>query len=204
MITISEVANPGKLRLRVFENIGRAFFFFALAFPLATQAATPPGDGLSLDKLGDCNWQVSYRGRLYDLSPLTRESLTRPIENDIREALERVPEANARLEAMGKHFRDAKNQTVLASIFIGVVVIAKLLEGRVKNDGDRLNYHVAEGAAGGFFLTETFFSWRSSVAAKQELVNAVDEFNAHSIYKIEPANSRSLEPLVSPEPAKAP
>ena len=204
MITISEVANPGKLRLRLLKSIGRAFFFSALAFPLGTQAAAPPGDGLSLDKLGDCNWQVSYRGRLYDLSPLTRESLARPIENDIRYALERVPEASDRLRAMSQHFRDAKNQTVIASIFIGALVIAKLLEGRVKNDGDRLNYHVAEGAAGGFFLTETFFSWRSSVAAKQELVNAVDEFNAHSIYKIEPANGRSLEPFVAPEPAKAP
>lgn len=202
MITISEVANPGKLRLKLLSNIGRAFLFFALALSLATRASA--GDGLSLDKLGDCNWQVSYRGRLYDLSPLTRESLTRPIENDIRYALERVPEANERLQAMSQHFRDAKNQTVIASIFIGALVIAKLLEGRVKNDGDRLNYHVAEGAAGGFFLTETFFSWRSNVAAKQELVNAVDEFNAHSLYKIEPANSRSLEPLAASEPAKAP
>jgi hypothetical protein len=188
----------------MFKNIGRAFFFFAAALPLATQAAPPPGDGLSLDKLGDCNWQVSYRGRLYDLSPLTRESLTRPIENDIRYALERVPEANERLQAMSTHFRDAKNQTVIASIFIGALVIAKLLEGRVKNDNDRLNYHVAEGAAGGFFLIETFFSWRSSVAAKQELVNAVDQFNTHSNYKIEPANGRSLEPFIAPAPAEPP
>ncbi|MGZ3660656.1 MAG: hypothetical protein ACXVCK_11200 [Bdellovibrionota bacterium] len=173
----------------------RGFLFFALLTSTFAQAAEPPGDGMSAEKLGDCNWQVSYRGRIYDLSPLTRESLSRPIENDIRFALERVPEAASRLNEMSRHFRDAKTETILASLFISGLVVAKLLEGRSKNDNDRLNYHIAEAATGGFFLTATFYSWRSSVQAKQELVNAVEEFNAHSAYKIEPASGRAGEAL---------
>ncbi len=184
MLTVSEVANRGKpAGLALITGL---FFLSALSM-FSIAEAEKPATGLSLDKLGDCKWQVTYLGRNYDLGPLTRESLSRPIENDIRFALQRVPEANAHLETMSGKLQDARAHTMLASVFLGALVITKLLESRVKNDSQKEDYRVATFASGGFFLAATLFSWRSSTEAKQELVHAVEEFNAHSPHKIEPA-----------------
>jgi hypothetical protein len=172
----------------------------ALSLLVPVLASAAPKD-TSLERLGDCNWQVTYRGRIYDLSPLTRESLSRPIENDIRYVLQRVPEAGMRLEAMTGHLRDARAHTILASIFISGLLVAKLFEGHASRSNDpaksaqiRDGFHIGEAAAAGFFLGATFFSWRSSTRAKEELVNAVDEFNLHSPYKMEPASGGLTEP----------
>jgi hypothetical protein len=165
---------------------------FLCFFPLARATDRPaekPADGLSLDRLGECQWRVTYRGRIYDLSPLTRESLSRPIENDIRYAMQRVPEANEHLEAMTKELRNARSHTMLASFFIGALLVTRILESKVTNDNIKDDYKIATVASGGFFLAATLFSFRSSKAAKEELVHAVEEFNAHSPHKIEPAVS---------------
>ena len=77
--------------MKALWHIGWGLFFFSLPV-FSAESEKSPGPVL-LDKLGDCNWQVTYRGRIYDLGPLTRESLSRPVENDIRYALQRVPEA---------------------------------------------------------------------------------------------------------------
>src|SRR3989344_2002091 len=137
------------------------------------------------DKLGDCNWQVSYRGRQYDLTPLTRESLSRPIENDIRYAIQRVPEANERLESMTSKQRLSRAHTIIASIFATALILTKVAESRVKNEEERHDYRMAEYAAGGLFLAATIFSWKTSQEAKKELVMAVEEFNERSPHKIE-------------------
>jgi hypothetical protein len=154
-------------------------------------SAASPNDriqtGVSLDKLGDCSWQVTYRGHVYDLSPLTRESLSRPIENDIRYVLQRVPEAGQHLDSMRSYLGQAKAHTILGSIFISGALVTKLLESRLKNDTTRPDYRTVEAAFVGFFLGATIFSFQNTAKAKEELVNAVDEFNAHSPYPIEPA-----------------
>ncbi len=161
--------------------------FFLSTLPLPALAAATSTDDLQ-DRLGDCNWQVSYRGRQYDLTPLTREALSRPIENDIRFAIQRVPEANERLESMTSKQRNARAHTLLASIFLGGFLLAKLLEGSQENKDQKNDYRVAAYASGGFFVAATLFSWRSTVESKRELVNAVEAFNERSPNKILPAS----------------
>ncbi len=149
------------------------------------------------DKLGDCNWQVSYRGRLYDLTPLTREALSRPIENDIRFAIQRVPEANERLLSMTAKQRDARAHTIIASVFLSALLVTKLLESKVTRQDEKEDYRAASYAAGGFFLAATLFSWNSTRESKRELVRAVEKFNARSPAKILPASEGSPAGVVS-------
>lgn len=159
--------------------------------------ATFPALGADVEKsvqelgreLGDCNWQVTYRGRQYDLSPLTREALSRPIENDIRFAIQRVPGANARLETMTGLLRNARAHTIIATIFLGAFAALKVLESNQDNASKREDLKVASFASAGFFLGATYFSWKSTREAKEELVRAVDDFNAHSPHKIQPLST---------------
>lgn len=175
-----------------------SLFLLLLPLPPPAQAAEKPGDkpsdGMTVEKLGDCLWKVSYRGRIYDLSPLMRESLSRPLDNDLRYVLERVPQSNERLNALNESLHSAKTYTILASVFITAAIVTKILEGRLQSDHARPTYRIIEGSTGALFLTSAILSWRSTSHAKQELVNAVDEFNARSPYKIEPASGRALEP----------
>jgi hypothetical protein len=173
--------------MKALWRIGRGLFFLSLAAPGLARAADVPPDGLSLDKLGDCNWRVTYRGRIYDLSPLTREALSRPIENDIRFALQRVPEASEHLARMDKRLRAARTHTVLASVFISSLLVTRLLRSRDNNEKNFQHYRALSWGFGGMFAMEALFSLFSTKAAKHELVHAVEEFNAHSSYKIEPA-----------------
>lgn len=183
VITLSEVRNPAK--------ITRWAIFLCLFFlpAKALFAEQKPADGLTLDRLGTCNWQVTYRGRTYDLAPLTREALTRPIENDIRYALQRVPEANVHLEKVTSHLKDAKGHSQVASVFLGTMLVSALLRTRDHTDSGKKNYSVAILSSGLLALAGTYFSWRNTNEAKEELVNAVEEFNNHSAYKIEPAGA---------------
>jgi len=156
----------------------------------ATASSTASTDQLA-DKLGDCNWQVSYRGRLYDLTPLTREALSRPIENDIRFAIQRVPAANERLLSMTAKQRDARAHTIIASVFLSALLVTKLLESKVTRQDEKDDYRAASYAAGSFFLAATLFSWNSTRESKRELVRAVESFNASSPAKILPASEGS-------------
>jgi hypothetical protein len=206
MLTVSEVAKTGKGIFRSAAGwilLGVLFLFSAPsrsaepAHDHSNEAAAEKASQASVERLGaelgDCNWQVTYRGRQYDLSPLTREALSRPIENDIRFAIQRVPEANARLENMTSLLRNARAHTIIASVFLSALLVTKLLQSRVTNEAERENYNAAAYGSGGFFLAATFFSWKSTREAKQELVRAVDEFNAHSPHKILPASQQGIE-----------
>ena len=188
MLTVSEVAKTGK------RNFGSAAIlgFLFLFCPQALAADDSRMEKLG-QELGDCNWQVTYRGRQYDLSPLTREALSRPIENDIRFAIQRVPEANARLETMTGLLRNARAHTIIATIFLGAFAALKVLESNQDNKDKRDDLRIASFASAGFFLGATYFSWKSTREAKEELVRAVDDFNARSPHKIQPAN-QGIEP----------
>lgn len=182
MLTVSEVGIPGKLACKALL-IG---LFFLSALPARAEENRPSTD-VSLDRLGDCQWKVTYRGRTYDLAPLTRESLSRPIENDIRYALQRVPSANEHLEAMSGKLRNARTYTILASIFIGTAIVSHLMRKTYEPKDTQRAFRTATWASGGLFLTTALFSWHNTSSAKKELVEAVKEFNEHSSYKIEPA-----------------
>lgn len=196
MLTVSEVAKTGKRNFGSAAILGFLFLFCPQA--LGADDAKVSTQGIERveklgQELGDCNWQVTYRGRQYDLSPLTREALSRPIENDIRFAIQRVPEANARLETMTGLLRNARAHTIIATIFLGAFAALKVLESNQDNQGKRDDLRIASFASAGFFLGATYFSWKSTREAKEELVRAVDDFNARSPHKILPAN-QGIEP----------
>jgi hypothetical protein len=186
VVILSEVLESIKCESKREQHSVIALFFgLLLLLPLFASAAEEKQ--VSLEGLSDCNWMVTYRGRTYDLAPLTREALARPIESDIRFALQRVPAANEHLNAMGTHLRDARAHTIFASIFLGGFIASRVLRANQKNDNDRQGYDIASAATGLFFLASTAFSWKSTRDAKAELVNAVQSFNEGSPHKIEPA-----------------
>ena len=175
------------------KNTGRfGLLFFCLTWaPLPARAADSEK---RLDQLNDCNWIVTYRGRTYDLAPLTREALARPIETDIRYALQRVPAASEHLHRMNQRLRDARVHSMLASVFLAGALVTRLLHSGQDQNADRnRTLNVLTFASGGFFLGGIYQSWRATRDAKDELVRAVEVFNEESPQKIEPApNGRPL------------
>lgn len=141
---------------------------------------------------------VTYRGKLYDLAPLTREALSRPIENDIRYALQRMPESNEHLKLMTKNLDESRAHTILASIFMTGFLATRIIisDQKTKNEDSTKEYRILSAVTGAFFLSSTFFSWRANRAAKNELIKAVEAFNEVSPQKIVPASSKTdtLEP----------
>lgn len=196
VIILSEVGKVTKLG----KGTIAALLIFALS-PVHSLAAANDGANGSItvkasktgDELNDCNWLVTYRGRTYDLAPLTREALARPIETDLRYALQRVPESEAHLNKMSAKLKEARTHTILASVFITGFLATYLLRSRQKNDDRRGAYDPLLGATGGFFVAATFFSWKATRDAKSELVSAVDAFNSVSPNKIEPSTPQRRE-----------
>lgn len=143
-----------------------------------------------MDTLGDCKWKVTYRGRNYDLSPLLRESLLRPMESDIRYALNRVPASAEHLEKMTANLRSARTKTIFGSVAAGLFVVAWIIHGNKSITGD---VHTVANrsmyATGAIALTSGILSWIDTHSAKKELVSAVQEFNNHSNFKMEPAST---------------
>lgn len=187
VVILSEVLEPIKRESKPGQRTRVTALFFGLVLALAPLLGNAEEKKISLDGLNDCNWMITYRGRTYDLAPLTREALARPIESDIRYALQRVPAANEHLGAMSTHLRDARAHTIFASIFVSGFVLTRILRASQKNEEYRRDYDVASAATGLFFLASTAFSWKSTNDAKTELVEAVDAFNQESPHKIEPA-----------------
>ena len=128
-----------------------------------------------------------------DLGPLTRESLSRPVENDIRYALQRVPEAAESLRRMERRQREARIHTFFASGFLSAFVLTQIWRSRDTNEKNVPHYRGLTWGFGGMFVFETIFSTLSTRAAKRDLVHAVEEFNAHSPYKMEPASGQGIE-----------
>jgi len=136
---------------------------------------------------------VTYRGKTYDLAPLTREALARPIETDLRFALQRVPQSQAHLEQMSARQRDAKAHTILASVFVSGLLVSRLVHSREKNVEKRAEIDLISLFTGVFFLGATASSWRATTEAKSELIKAVEAFNENSPHKILPSSAESRE-----------
>lgn len=207
MVILSEVAKATKVQdskaVRFF-TVSLFLFLGAVASSSAHAAGpklfnhpgknptdiTKPDVSESLDKLNDCNWLVTYRGRTYDLAPLTREALARPLETDIRYALERVPEAGEHLNAMGRSLSNARAHSKIASVFLAGVLVAQLMKGGADKDSDRgRTLSILSIGSGAFSLAGFLASWKATRDAKRELVQAVSSFNEKSPYKIEPSTS---------------
>ena len=203
VVILSEVAKATKFEEKSWKIILPFFcLWFALAectavaAPSFSRSGPPPASGM--DQLNECNWIVTYRGRTYDLAPLTREALARPIESDIRYALERVPEASDHLRRMAARSADAKAHSVIASIFLGGLVAFRLARSGEANTDKRSDFNQITTITGALFIAAGFFqSWRATSDAKDELVKAVDAFNEKSPYKIQPADGGKLLPDAS-------
>lgn len=180
------------MRLRKLGLLLSRLPVFVLALALSLPAL-PSHAATTGEQLSDCNWLVTYRGKVYDLAPLTREALARPIETDLRYALQRVPEANAHLERMSTRQRDAKAHTILASVFMSGLLVTRILESREKREEKKAEIDLISVVSGAFFLGATAFSWKATVDAKSELVKAVDAFNDNSPHKIQPSSPGSRD-----------
>ncbi len=175
----------------------RHFFIFIVLFFLLCTPTTFAANQNGYFGFEDCNWLVTYRNRTYDLTPLTRVGLSRPIESDLRPVLERVSESADTLRVVSEHARNAKAHSIIGSAAISLVLIDRVLHASVKNFSDdainmsmrgfRLNVDVFALVSSMIFLKATYESWHETKASKAELVNAINYFNEKSPYPIEPA-----------------
>lgn len=137
-----------------------------------------------------CNWLVNYRNHTYDLTPLTRTGLNRPIESDLRPVLERVPRAAEKLQLVTDLSKEAKAHSIIGSAAITIFIGNRLINytARRAKDDSRLEMDVISLVSGLIFFKATYDSWRATSASKEELAEAIDIFNEKSPYKITPAN----------------
>lgn len=159
-------------------------FLFLSPLSLSFAAASPEKENYD-----DCNWMVTYRGKTYDLAPLTRESLARSVESDMRPILQRVPKAETHLQTMTTQLKEARAHTMIASAFISSLLITRLIRSGEKNIDRRETYDILTAVSAMFFLKATYESWNSTHNAKLELVRAVNSFNEKSPHKIDPVTS---------------
>jgi hypothetical protein len=142
-----------------------------------------------------CNWLVSYRNRTYDLSPLTKEGLARPVDGDLRTILTRVPEADEKLQAVTDHAKEAKFHSIVGTASMMALIGTRIARSQAKNKGrseDTLvTLDVVSMISGLFFIKATYDSGVATKATKDDLIEAVKAFNAHSPYKVEPARKGS-------------
>lgn len=142
-----------------------------------------------------CNWLVKYRNQTYDLTPLTRTGLSRPIESDLKPVLERVPEAAEKLRKVSDHAKDAKAHSMIGSVAISIFIASRIAKANTRdpNDDTRLQLDLASLIGGVFFLTATYESWKATKASEETLVQAIDLFNEKSPYKILPAENDGVK-----------
>ena len=161
---------------------------FALSSNTAHAAQPIASSGYDYES---CNWLVTYRNRTYDLAPLTREGLARPIEGDLRLVLNRVPEASKHLDLLRDEVSEAKFHSVVGTAAIMAFIGARVARSNAKSKGrssdTKLSLDLASLISGLFFVKATYDSERATHETKAELLNAVNAFNARSPHKIEPA-----------------
>ncbi|NUM87784.1 MAG: hypothetical protein HUU37_01135 [Bdellovibrionales bacterium] len=138
-----------------------------------------------------CNWLVTYRGNTYDLAPLTRESLSRPVEGDLRAVLERVPEAEEHLKNSSREVRAAKFHSVLGTTAVMLAVGSRLAYENSKSlsRDTRQSLNIVSIASVLFFLKATHAAFESTRESREELAAAVNAFNEKSPHRIEPAEN---------------
>lgn len=164
-------------------------FSICLIGLLATASADASTAPVSpAQKYEQCSWLVSYRGRTYDLAPLTRETLARPIEGDIRSLLSRVPAAADHLSQVTSASRAAKVQAIIASAALGVFLGTRIARSGSKKDDEsaRLGLDIAAIVSGLFFAKGLHASYQATLTAREELALAVEAFNAGSPHPIQP------------------
>jgi hypothetical protein len=161
------------------------FILISIGTPAAQAEPVSPS---SSQKYEQCSWLVTYRGRTYDLAPLTKEVLARPLEGDIRALMSRVPAAADHLAKVNRNSKAAKTQAIIASAALGIFVGARIGRKNAANASSeiKMSWDVGSIVSGLFFLKGLHASFTATRDAKEELANAVEAFNAASPYPIQP------------------
>ena len=158
---------------------------FLFSFSAWGKSRTKPTE---YDKLDGCSWLVNYRGRTYDLAPLTRDPLARTIEGDLRHVLRRVPESEKLLGSMTQNLEAARGHTYLASGFLGGFLLSRIIASKQKNSDDKNEFRTISLVAAAFAVKAGIESLIATMDAKEDLADAVAAFNLVSPQKIEPAS----------------
>ncbi len=170
----------------------RSAFWLLLLMVLGNTEGLAVSSGLtSKNDFDSCNWLVTYRNRTYDLSPLAKPGLDRPVEGDLRSVLARIPAAAAHLENVSQQAKAARVHSIIGTasimVLVGTRIAYKNAKDKGRSDNTRLTLDVASLISGLFFVKATYDSERATQSSKEELIEAVRAFNARSPYKIEPA-----------------
>ena len=180
-----------KLKKQVFAIL--LFFPIFISFVAPSLAADHAEQKVTFDtfnKYNECNWLVVYRGRTYDLAPLTKPSLARPVEGDLRSVIQRVPSAETHLFNVNQKMTEAKVHTVIGSIAISSLLISRIFASSAKNgpQDKKIAIDIVSIASGLLFLKAGHASWEATRDSKRELVTAINVFNANSPHQIVPVS----------------
>jgi hypothetical protein len=132
---------------------------------------------IEVKELENCSWLVSYRNRIYDLSPLSRKGLERPLEGDLHSILRRVPLAAESLQKIERNNQEAKVHTAIASFAILTIVGTRIAQGSSERRKRSDAYLALNIGAGLLFLRSVYAGFETRRNTREELVNAVQEFN---------------------------
>lgn len=136
-----------------------------------------------------CDWLVTYRNRTYDLAPLTRGSLGRPLDGDIISVLRRVPEASMHLDQVDHKAKLARIESMVGSASITGFILSRIFRSdpKVKVHPEKQKTIDLVGLFGlVVFVKSTIDSHNATEDARTELGLAVESFNQNSSHKIEP------------------
>lgn len=132
---------------------------------------------VEIKELETCSWLVTYRKRVYDLSPLSRKGLERPLEGDMHTILRRVPAAEKHLNNIARNNRDAKVHTSIATFAIASLIATRIVQGNSPSRKKAPEYLALNIGSALLFLRAAYAGFELNQATKQELAHAVQEFN---------------------------
>lgn len=141
---------------------------------------------LETRELESCSWLITYRNRVYDLSPLTRKGLDRPLEGDVQSIIRKVPAAAAHLDQVDRNDRESKVHTGIATGAILLLVGTRIAMTSSKAKADPGPYLALNIASVLLFARAAYAGWELKQASKREVAEAIQEFNAVSEDPIQP------------------
>lgn len=149
---------------------------------------------LRVNELQECSWKVRYRNKVYDLSPLTRRGLERPLEGDMRTVLRRVPGAALQVEKIDQNNQDEKVHTAIATIGLGGLLLTRIFQGRTSDESSKSDKYIALNIISLLVFAKAIHAgWSLKQDTQERIALAVQEFNDVSSEKIVPHKEISRE-----------
>ena len=138
---------------------------------------------IQFNELEECCWKVRYQNKIYDLSPLTRKGLERPLESDIRTVFRQVPGAAMEIKQIDQNNRDEKAHTAFGTIGLGAFLLTRIFQSRSQNQKSD-KYTTLNIISLLVFAKAVHANWSLKRATNERIATAVEEFNAMSPDKI--------------------